>query len=177
MLRRTAVIYEVCGFLFVLVVGTLLHFVYQWSGNSVIVAAVAPVNESTWEHLKMLYLPFLAYAVFEYYQVGKNYPRYWFGKAAGASAGIGTILVVFYTYTGILGTNYLILDILTFVAGVIVACRLSWRLFRDEREHEGYVVLSLAVLLAWLLAFVVFTYVPPAIRLFQDPVTGGFGVI
>ena len=177
MLRRTAVIYEVCGFLFVLVVGTLLHFVYQWSGNSVIVAAVAPVNESTWEHLKMLYLPFLAYAVFEYYQVGKNYPRYWFGKAAGARAGIGTILVVFYTYTGILGTNYLILDILTFVAGVIVACRLSWRLFRDEREHEGYVVLSLAVLLAWLLAFVVFTYVPPAIRLFQDPVTGGFGVI
>ena len=40
--------------------GTLLHFVYEWSGGSPWAAAVSAVNESTWEHMKILYTAIFA---------------------------------------------------------------------------------------------------------------------
>ena len=39
--------------------GTLFHFIYEWSGFHPLAGLFAPVNESTWEHLKMLFFPVL----------------------------------------------------------------------------------------------------------------------
>ena len=36
--------------------GTLLHFTYRWSGRNPL---IAPVNESVWEHMKLLFFPML----------------------------------------------------------------------------------------------------------------------
>lgn len=52
------------GFLFMSVIGTLLHFVYEWSGNNSIVRLFAPWNESTWEHMKLLFFPMLVLVLF-----------------------------------------------------------------------------------------------------------------
>ena len=46
--------------------GTLNHFLYFLSGQSPIVALFCPVNESVWEHLKLLYFPFLFVSIWEY---------------------------------------------------------------------------------------------------------------
>lgn len=42
----------IAEFIFIAIVGTLLHFVYDWSGQNPAVGIIAPVSESTWEHLK-----------------------------------------------------------------------------------------------------------------------------
>jgi hypothetical protein len=34
----------------IVVAGTLLHFVYGWSGHNALAGLVSPVNESVWEH-------------------------------------------------------------------------------------------------------------------------------
>ena len=52
-----------CGFAFVSIVGTLWHFIYRWTGNNRLVALVCPVNESPWEHLKLLWFPFLLWCL------------------------------------------------------------------------------------------------------------------
>lgn len=46
--------------------GTLNHFLYFLSGQSPIIALFCPVNESVWEHLKLLYFPFLFVSIWEY---------------------------------------------------------------------------------------------------------------
>ncbi|HNU23751.1 MAG TPA: DUF6512 family protein, partial [Mesotoga sp.] len=48
---------EVLGFFFVFFFGVLLHMVYGWSEGNAIVGLISPVNESIWEHLKMLFVP------------------------------------------------------------------------------------------------------------------------
>ena len=44
----------------VVLLGTLWHFAYAISGDAYFVGLIAPVNESVWEHLKIVYLPILA---------------------------------------------------------------------------------------------------------------------
>ena len=43
--------WELIGFAFTGAVGTLLHFVYEWTGGNPLIAAFCAVNESTWEHM------------------------------------------------------------------------------------------------------------------------------
>ena len=45
--------WELIGFAFTGAVGTLLHFVYEWTGGDPLIAAFCAVNESTWEHMKL----------------------------------------------------------------------------------------------------------------------------
>ncbi len=45
--------------LFVIVLGTLMHFMYNWSGKHPFAGLIAPVNESVWEHMKLLFFPML----------------------------------------------------------------------------------------------------------------------
>ena len=58
--------WEIVGFAATGLVGTLLHFVYGWSDGSRVAAAFSAVNESTWEHMKLLFLPYFVFAVVEF---------------------------------------------------------------------------------------------------------------
>ena len=53
------------GFLVTTVLGILSHFVYDWTGGGFIIGLFFPVNESTWEHMKLMYFPLLAFSVAE----------------------------------------------------------------------------------------------------------------
>ena len=50
-------LWQKIGFFFTVVFGVLLHFLYEWSYNSVWIAPFSGVNESTWEHMKLLFFP------------------------------------------------------------------------------------------------------------------------
>ncbi len=57
--------------------GVLLHFLYDWSGHSPFAAWLAPVSESAWEHLKLLFFPLLFISIAEYYLLDKPKTDYW----------------------------------------------------------------------------------------------------
>ncbi|MCI6019517.1 MAG: DUF6512 family protein, partial [Clostridiales bacterium] len=65
----------IIGTLFVLILGTLSHFFYEWSNQNFFVGLVSPVNESTWEHMKLLFFPMLLYALITIPRLGKSFPR------------------------------------------------------------------------------------------------------
>jgi len=79
------------------------------------------VNESTWEHLKLVFWPIVLFAVVEWFAYGRNTPGFWPAKALSVLIAMATIVVLFYTYTGILGYNLMAVDIATFVIGTILA--------------------------------------------------------
>ena len=60
-MRRRLFFWELAGFLFTGALGVLLHFLYEWSGGNTLAAAFSAVNESTWEHMKLLLIPVLFY--------------------------------------------------------------------------------------------------------------------
>ena len=74
-MRRKLFFWELGGFLFVGALGTLLHFVYEWSGGSIPAACVSAVNESAWEHMKLLFVPLFLFSVVQVCLLGRNYPN------------------------------------------------------------------------------------------------------
>ena len=168
--------WELSGFIFVIVAGTILHFVYHWTGQNRIAGLFSPVNESTWEHLKLLFMPMLLYSIVEYFAIGKYFSNFIAAKVLGIVFGLLVIVAVFYTYTGIVGRHFLWADILTFVLGVAAAYAYGWRTI--HQADAGMIPQFAALLIALVLAacFAIFTFYPPHIPLFLDPVFQGYGV-
>ena len=79
--------WEVLGLLFVLAAGNLLHFVYDWTGQSPVVGALAAVNESVWEHMKLLTTPWVLWSIAELVAVGRSGLPVTAARAAGLLAG------------------------------------------------------------------------------------------
>lgn len=169
--------FAVVGALFTLVVGTLLHFVYEWKPNT-LTALFGAVNESTWEHLKLLFWPTLVFGIAEYFLYGRELDNFVPTKVVSILLGMTAIVVLFYTYTGIWGTHVMWMDIAIFVIAVLISYSYTaWQLQKLHPTPSSIqVVVALLLLLALLLVFVFFTYTPPHIPLFADPTTGSYGV-
>lgn len=159
---------SLAGILFVGTAGCLMHFVYEWSGQNSVAGLFAPVSESTWEHMKLVYFPMLLFFLAEYMFLYKQYPRLLKADLAGILTGTLLIPVIFYTYTGILGTHSLPLDILTFIIsaafGLYVRCRSV--LADGHTKHTFYYFICALVL---GVCFLIFTYYPPDLALFISP--------
>ena len=169
--------WSLAGFAFTAALGTLLHFAYDWSGGSVLVATFAAANESTWEHMKILFFPIFLFSVAQISVVGKNYPNFPAVRAVSAVVGISLIPILFYTYSGVLGYNIAKVNIAIFYVAALTAFQLDRQLLRRGRLNEPWMqVAGLAVLWALAFCFVWCTFHPPELGLWRDPLTGTFGI-
>lgn len=165
--------YYVFSIIFTLVLGTLLHFTYTWSDNNSFVAAFSAVNESTWEHLKLIFFPMLITIIISYFYLENNSQKYLCAKTVGIIASMLFITIFFYTYTGILGTNYAILNIASFIFAVISGEYITYLLIKSNYVCNKK--LPIIILLSLLLLFIFFTYLPPKINYFKDPISNKYG--
>ena len=62
-MKQRSILWQAAGFAAVTFGGTILHFLYDWTGGSILVAPFSGVNESTWEHMKLLFWPLFLYAL------------------------------------------------------------------------------------------------------------------
>jgi hypothetical protein len=122
--RKSIFGYELAGIVFILIVGSMLHFTFEWSGNQPIVGVFSAVNESVWEHLKIAFRPTLMYAIFEYRYLNKRTNNFFSAKAIGIYAIMLIIPIIFYSYTLFTEEN-LIIDILSFTFAIIVGQLIS----------------------------------------------------
>lgn len=117
------------GILWTLVLGTLSHFFYQWSHETMLVGLFSPVNESVWEHLKLLFFPALAYMLIEQKAMGKTMPGLLGKNLLGLFAGLLAMPLLFYGYTVFSGKSILWVDIGIFCVCVLLTFLLPyvWR--------------------------------------------------
>ena len=168
---------ETVSALIVLAAGVLLHFVYQWSGENSAAAVISSVNESVWEHMKLLFVPAFLLTVVQMFLLARRWPGFLAARAMGVLLGIGIIPVLYYTYLGAWGKQITWFNIAIYAIAVLAAFLLETRLRRKGRLEAGWLqVLGLAVLLALAVLFVLWTYEPPRIPLFQDPRTLTYGI-
>ena len=158
------------GILFTLIAGTLLHFCYEWSGENPFVALFAPVSESVWEHLKLLFFPVLVYTLFEIIVLFKVSGSFLTARVLGVILGMFFILAAFFTYTGIIGRNFLAADILIFALSVFVTFLSSRYLEVRYPSLNLPLLANYALLLLIVTCFFSFTFSPPGLPMFQSPV-------
>ena len=169
--------WELAGALAVSALGTLLHFTYGWSGGWVGTAAFSAVNESTWEHMKLLFFPLFFVSVVQLCVLGRTYPNFLAARGVSALTGTALVPVLFYTYSGALGFHVMWADIAVFYLSALGAFALDFRLLRRGRFTSLWQqLLGLAVLWGLAFVFVYCTFQPPELGLWRDPLTGGYGV-
>ena len=167
--------WQVVGFIFTAVVGTLLHFLFDWTGGNVIAALFSAVNESIWEHMKLLFYPMVLFAWLERRSAGKQETGFWCRKLKSILLGLTLIPVVYYTYTGILGVSADWFNIAIFFLAAGAAYRWEAILARKGSPCRISDRRALTVLAAIGLLFTLVTFFPPKIPFFQDPLTGTYG--
>ncbi len=158
------------AFIIISIVGTLWHFIYEWTGENTIVGAVAPVNESVWEHLKLLFFPALFYFIIEYFLSKERYENLISAGVIGIFTGMLTIIAFFYTYKGILGFEVPALDVLSYFLGLGVMLYVKSRILRNKFfSSKASKSLSLTITAVTAVLFVIWSFYPPTLGIFIPP--------
>ncbi len=156
------------GIIFVLISGSLAHFLYNWSEQNSIVGLFTPVNESIWEHMKLLFFPMLLYSLLMIIKFRRNYPCIVSAICFGILVGELLIPFFYYAYTYILGKNIFILDISIFILSIVVAFWLTYK-FTLSCRLKSYTYLLCSLMCILFVCFLVFTYHPPDAAIFEEP--------
>ena len=163
------------GFAVTSFAGTILHFLYEWLGESVIVAPFSGVNESTWEHMKLLFWPMLLYAVFQRFFFGER-EDFWCIQLRGILLGLAMIPIIFYTYNGVIGKSPDWINIaIFFVAAAAAYTYGAIKLYKEPTACQNPRA-AIVVLYTVAALFVIFTFKTPKIEIFRDPLTGRYGI-
>lgn len=168
--------WELLGIVFITVLGTLLHFAFEWTGYWKPAAVVAAVNESVWEHLKIAFWPALAYVLAEYFICGRKMNNFLEAKALELILIPLSIVALFYSYTAILGKHILALDIAIFILAIIIGQLSSLKLLSARKLPIHMHLPSVIVILILIAAFSTLTFYPPEFALFKDPQGGSYGI-
>lgn len=166
-MKRSIAFWQIVGFVFTAIAGTLLHFLYDWSGQSFVIGLFSAINESIWEHMKLLYVPVFVFALLE-----RRYIKtinFWCVKLIGIVVGLVLIPVIYYTYTGAFGAFADWFNIAIFFISAFVVFYVETRLLKSEKEFCVLPIVCLFALISIGVLFVTFTIAPPDIPLFIEP--------
>lgn len=174
-MKKNLWVYQLIGATFTAVLGTILHFLFTWT-NFRIFSYVSAVNESTWEHMKLIFIPSFLFAVIENFFLKNEFNTFWLVKLIGIVFGTLLVPVFFYTLSGIFGELSPITNVIIFYISVFGEYLLEYYLFSKLNVKIDFKWIYIGVLIFILLLFFIFTVYPPKIPLFLDPVTNGYGI-
>lgn len=160
----------------VFAIASLLHFLYDLTGRSILGALFGAVNESVWEHLKIFALAYIAWAIIELLWARPPLGAFVWAKALGLYALCLGIAGFFYLYTPLVGKPILAVDLISALFFSFASNYISYKVtLMKENKGQNFFVGLMMIFLA-LVMIICFTYYPPKTPLFKDPVTGLYGI-
>ena len=173
-MKHTSSLWQLAGFALSTLGGTILHFLYDWTGGSILVAPFSAINESAWEHMKLLFWPLFLFALIQRLFF-KEQENYWCVKLVKILLGLVLIPVLFYAYNGVFGKSSHWINIAIFYITALLVFLFEWWAFKMDWLHCRYPRIAFTVICLIGVLFLVLTFAPPQIPLFQDPFTGPTG--
>lgn len=151
----------------VIAAGSLLHFAWEWSGRSTVVAVFAATNESTWEHLKLAFWPALAITPIQRALYGPL-PGWLPVTAIRCILPAFMIVALFYGYTALLGDHHLAADLAIFAFAILAGEFLGHAILAHRFGSKARTGATVLVVFATVL-FSTLTFSPPDSFLFEAP--------
>ncbi len=175
-MKRSVTYWEIGGIFFIFLVGALLHFLFEWSGESKFVGAFASVNESVWEHFKQGYWPLIIFSIIEYRFIGKTVNNFFLAKTCAVYLIPVITGLVFYGYTFIIGEEILIVDIMIFLMAIIIGQFASYKILNLPKQLKYSRAIPLFFIISLGVVLILTTYVPPHLPIFLDNNTATYGL-
>lgn len=167
---------SVVGFFFISIIGTMLHFAFEFSGDNLIVATFSAVNESIWEHLKIAVMPVFLWTIIELVILKYRSDNLWTSIFAKIVTNMLLIVLLYYISLFILGTHNSKVAIGIFYVSILVSQIIGYIVINMKKvDVKIEEVTKYSVLFIFLL-FIFFTFIPPKAEIFKDEITQTYGV-
>ena len=165
--------YQWIGILVVCLLSVPLHFVYEWTGENTFAGLFTPLNESIWEHLKLVYWPLLIWWIVGYliYRNKKDLSLSRWLTAAAVSILISMTFIVswYYVWTEAFDIHSSILDVGSLFVAVPISQLVAIHVYKFIQPRRVYLLLSALMLTALAVLFFWFTFYSPDMPLFIPP--------
>ena len=165
--------YQWIGLVVISILSIPLHFTYEWLGKLAVVGMFTPINESIWEHLKLVYWPMLlwwgiGYLIFR--EKKQLSPIKWL-TAATVSVILTMVIIVgwYYTWTSGIGISNTVIDVGSLFIAVPIAQFVAIHVYRVVQTRRVYQILSMILWLLFAAMFIYFTFVTPDMPIFALP--------
>ncbi len=163
----------------IFIIGSLLHFTYNFTNNNFLIGLISPVNESIFEHLKIAIYPILIWWITFYFLKAQKYhldKSNWFrGCLVSIIVSIIVILSIYYFVTYGLEKNSLFMDIILLYIAVLIGQLIAYHIY--NYSFKSNFLLSIILIFSLIISFSILTIYPPKIPLFKDNQTNTYGIL
>ena len=156
--------------------GFLVHNLYKWFPS--VITSIFPVNESLFEHMKLIYLSPIISSIILYFYFRK-YQNYQVNNLLFGLI-ISTIfnIIIFYLMYIPLYNSYgsiMWLTLLIYFISIILSQYLYY-LIIEINNNSKLNIISLIMLFIIMIILTYFTYNPLKIEFFRDPTNNSYGI-
>lgn len=155
---------------------SLTHNLYKWFPNDLF-ALLFPVNESIWEHMKMIYSTIILYSVFEFYLLNKfkiDVNNFLFSIYVSSIVTIISTLLIFVPIYNIIGENLPVTLIILFIC-ISIGQVISYHI-KNMSEIKNINIISIILIIITFIIMGILTYNPPINSLFFDEKKQIYGI-
>ena len=153
----------------------LTHFLYNWFPNALF-SIFFPVNESIWEHMKMMTSSILLWSVLEYFLYKKyriNHNNFALSIFLEITLSIIIFLIIYlpiYHFTG----SVFILNLIVLFISIYFVNIISYYILNLRPLHKE--ILSIIGIILLYIIMGILTYSPPENYIFLDTVEKKYGI-
>jgi hypothetical protein len=157
--------------------GSVLHFLFDWTSHNRFVAIFSAVNESYWEHIKIAIWPVFFLQVVLFASGGYQYTSFIPAATISLYSIPVSMVGLVFVYKAVTKKNILWLDISIFFVCIAIAQSLFVLILDQLDPSQGTVVMATLFFIGLLAAFLLFTARPPKEPdVFLDPITKDYGL-
>jgi len=152
------------------------HFFYDWFPNY-ISSMFFPVNESIWEHMKIIYTPIILTSIIKYFLLKRKdfkVYNYLFSSSVIGIIGIIFYLIIYLPFHYILGHNMVVAIIILFLT--FVFSEFIGYYFMNSKPIKYSKYYGIFIIIIVYLIFTFLTYYPIYNDLFYDNQTKTYGI-
>lgn len=155
----------IAGVFVIFFLAALIHSAYEITGLDFL-KPFAPVNESVWEHMKMMFTAGMIWMFYELYLGMNRYKNYYFARAMGIIVLVFLVPILYYGYTAFTDESILIVDILISLVASAIGQGVFYTILNSKKNYSQYSKISILALVLLFILFVLFTYNPPNLKIF-----------
>lgn len=167
---------KIIGFFVIFLLCFPFHFLYDWLPNSLF-SIFFPVNESIWEHMKLIYTSFVFYGIFDYLLLKKNkinFNNFLIQLFLIPIIAIFIYLIIFIPIYKIIGENMIVsIGLLAIV--ILIEQIFSYFILQYKEIKYQNIIGIIGIVLVYII-FGYLTYKPIENYIFYDTVKDKYGI-
>ena len=169
-------IIQIISMIFIFLIGFIIHNLYEWCPN-IVTLILSPVNESVFEHMKMIYTSYIIWIIVKHfilkkYNIKEN--NFLLKELLIFLFNIALFLTIYWPIYYKFGENMLV-TLTIYLVTIIISQILNY-FIEFKKDSNVLNIISLIVIFLIYALTTYLTYNPPICRFFLDPTNNSYGL-